>query len=248
MSVPVFRPHEEHSAFVKDKYTNGLYTVDFKLHVLDWYHENGGRKGETCRKFQVNPKTLQNWILLEKQLRSGTPIARISAGVRQQIEKKLFDWFKQQKGSGQVIIHTQTLRAKALEIATDIGIPTFKASRTWIKQWKKQYNVDVGMIDDDEEGLVHVVTLSPPSEDEDGYMNDEHSPELFERKVLDQPSRDETNTMLVNGSQNRAGDNQTVGSAESNKGFPQFRLYNGAGQTLVFQVSTNHYMFLVLAL
>ena len=147
-----------------DRRCNGFYSLDFKLRVLDWYHENGEKKGETCRKFNMNRKALQNWLLLEKQLRTRTPFVRIEkipTRYRQKLEQNLLDWFKEQKAIGEST-STPALRAKALELAADLGIQSFKASRTWVTQWKKRNKVDTSMIDEHDDPSVHVVTMSPP--------------------------------------------------------------------------------------
>ena len=148
------------------------YTIDFKLKLLEWYHNNGENKGLTSRVFNVQPKRVSEWLIIEQQLRnkkgSGggkreSPESTLL--LRLQVDKVLLQWYKEKNAEG-IKPTLNQVRSKALELATGMGYSNFKASSSWVKQWKKRH-AECGEIADDENKTVHVVTISPPLSDDE---------------------------------------------------------------------------------
>ena len=156
------------------------YSLDFKLKLLEWYRNNGENKQLTSRVFDVQPKRISEWLMIEQQLRSkkDTPSDRMRPSesitrLKLQVDRLLVEWHKE-KSAGGVKPSLNHLRSKALELAVGLGLQNFKASSSWIKQWKKRHE-ESGEIDDDgTKAAVHIVTVSPPSTD-DNDDDDEDS-------------------------------------------------------------------------
>lgn len=147
------------------------YSLDFKLKLLEWYRSNGENKQLTSRVFDVQPKRISEWLMIEQQLRSkDTPSDRMrpsesTTQLKLQVDRLLVEWHKEKSAEG-VKPSLNHLRSKALELAVGLGLQNFKASSSWIKQWKKRHE-ESGEIDDDgTKAAVHIVTVSPPSTDD----------------------------------------------------------------------------------
>ena len=154
------------------------YTLDFKLKLLEWYHSNGENKQLTSRVFNVQPKRITEWLIIEQQLRSKKDSpggkrrsSESTTWLKLQVDKLLVEWHKE-KGAEGVKPTLNQLRSKALELAIGLGLHNFKASSSWIKQWKKRHE-ESGEIEDDGSKSVHIVTISPPLTDDDNYDNDD---------------------------------------------------------------------------
>ena len=52
--------------------THNSYTVEFKLQVLDWYHNNGKNKNAAAKQFGVDRKRIRDWEMNEQLLREQT--------------------------------------------------------------------------------------------------------------------------------------------------------------------------------
>ena len=162
------RPEKRHS-----------YPLDFKLKLLEWYRSNGENKQLTSRVFDVQPKRISEWLMIEQQLRSKKDAApgdkkrssESTTWLKLQVDKLLVEWYKE-KGAEGVKPSLNQLRSKALELAFGLGLQNFKASSSWIKQWKKRHE-ESGEIDDDGSKSVHIVTISPPSTDDNNDNDDD---------------------------------------------------------------------------
>ena len=148
------------------------YSLDFKLKLLEWYHSNGENKQLTSRVFNVQPKRISEWLMIEQQLRSKDTLSdklRPSESTTQlklQVDRLLVEWHKKKSAEG-VKPSLNHLRSKALELAVGLGLQNFKASSSWIKQWKKRHEESDEIDDDGTKAAVHIVTVSPPSTDDD---------------------------------------------------------------------------------
>ncbi len=148
------------------------YPLDFKLKLLEWYRSNGENKQLTSRVFDVQPKRISEWLMIEQQLRSkkDTPSDKMRSSenttlLKLQVDRLLVEWHKEEGAKG-IKPSLNHLRSKALELAIGLGLQNFKASSTWIKQWKKRHE-ESGEIDDDgTKSAMHIVTISPPSTDD----------------------------------------------------------------------------------
>ena len=153
------------------------YTLDFKLKLLEWYRSNGENKQLTSRVFDVQPKRISEWLMIEQQLRSKKKApgdkmrpSESTARLKLQMDKLLVEWHKE-KGAEGVKPSLNQLRSKALELAAGLGLHNFKASSSWIKQWKRRHE-ESGEIDDDGNRSVHIVTISPPLTDDNNDDGD----------------------------------------------------------------------------
>ena len=152
----------EHSSF---NTTHNSYTIAYKIAVLDWYHDNGENKSLTSKHFGVARKRIRDWCLMEDQLRSMPQANRLrkrnpSKGYGRRppgsidLDQAILDWYKKQRESG-VMVYSRQLRAKALELSPQCGLPeTFKASSQWLHNWKKRYAADIKEWSDGGEGVV----------------------------------------------------------------------------------------------
>ena len=52
------------------------YTIDFKVKVLQWYHDHGENKHATARYFKVDRKTIHEWVDSEAKLKSTQSVQR----------------------------------------------------------------------------------------------------------------------------------------------------------------------------
>ena len=154
------------------------YPLDFKLKLLEWYRSNGENKQLTSRVFDVQPKRISEWLMIEQQLRSKKDApgdkmrsSESTTWMKLQVDKLLVEWHKE-KGAEGVKPSLNQLRSKALELAVGLGLQNFKASSSWIKQWKKRHE-ESGEIDDDGNKSVHIVTISPPLTDDNNDDDDD---------------------------------------------------------------------------
>ena len=145
--------------------THNSYTIAYKISVLDWYHENGENKSLTSKHFGVARKRIRDWCLMEDQLRSMPQANRLrkrnpSKGYGRRppgsmdLDQAILNWYKKQRESG-VMVYSRQLRAKALELSPQCGLPeTFKASSQWLHNWKKRYAADIKEWSGGGEGVV----------------------------------------------------------------------------------------------
>ena len=159
------------------------YTVAFKINVLDWYHANGENKSHTSKQFGVDRKRIRDWLQSEDNLRAMPLANRMrrktfaqegkSYGKRppgsEQLDQAVLNWYKEQRAIGRVV-YSRLLRAKALELGPQCGLPeTFKASAMWLQRWKKRHAVDIKEVEGEEEDSqtdgVQNVTIQTDFED-----------------------------------------------------------------------------------
>ena len=133
------------------------YTVEFKIYVLKWYHENGENKSRTSKQFGVDRKRVREWLRAEdilhamplanrmrkKKLQEGKPYGRRFPPGYEQLDQAVLNWYKEQRAIGKAV-YSVHLRAKALEVGPQCGLPeTFRASAMWLERWKKRHAVDI---------------------------------------------------------------------------------------------------------
>ena len=46
------------------------FTVEYKLSVLKWHHQNGEQKKKTARKFGLSPKRVREWLASEVKMQT----------------------------------------------------------------------------------------------------------------------------------------------------------------------------------
>ena len=137
------------------------YTVAFKINVLDWYYANGENKSHTSKQFGVDRKRIRDWLQSEDHLRAMPLANRMrrkkfpqegkSYGKRppgsELLDQAVLNWYKEQRAIGNVV-YSRLLRAKALELGPQCGLPeTFKASAMWLQRWKKRHAADIKAAD-----------------------------------------------------------------------------------------------------
>lgn len=66
------------------------------------------------------------------------------------VDKALYNWFRTKRNLN-VPLDGNLLRAKALEFATALEIPGFKASNGWFERWKSRYDIKFGKISGESE-------------------------------------------------------------------------------------------------
>eukprot|EP00731_Ephydatia_muelleri_P018609 Em0011g649a len=132
-----------------------MYTVDFKLKVLDWYHKNGESGHVTSKHFEIDRRMLRNWLAKEdcmKKTRCRKEKKHLypaSKGPHAAVDAAVLAYLTDERSAGRPVSNKQ-LRAKTMEEATKLNVPaSFKASDMWLKRWKKRNHVSMQMATND---------------------------------------------------------------------------------------------------
>uniref|UniRef100_A0A0K0F4Y2 HTH CENPB-type domain-containing protein n=1 Tax=Strongyloides venezuelensis TaxID=75913 RepID=A0A0K0F4Y2_STRVS len=128
------------------------YPREFKLMVIDYFHNNGQNKYRTCKQFQITKSMLNGWIQKLKQIKSSRPGSLKSgrSGRKPQfpnIEKQLFNLYTIQIDGGKKVSNKwirETARKLAQEQCSEkelAGMCQF--SERWLSNFKKRYGINL---------------------------------------------------------------------------------------------------------
>ncbi|CEF67708.1 HTH CenpB-type DNA-binding domain and Homeodomain-like and Brinker DNA-binding domain-containing protein [Strongyloides ratti] len=128
------------------------YPREFKLMVIDYFHNNGQNKYRTCKQFQITKSMLNGWIQKLKQIESSRPGSLKSgrSGRKPQfpnIEKQLFNLYNIQMDAGKKVSNKwirETARKLAQEQCSEkelAGMCQF--SERWLSNFKKRYSINL---------------------------------------------------------------------------------------------------------
>ena len=91
---------------------------------------------EVSKNFGIPLKSLKRWLLLGHERKKG--------GGRKlkdpEMEKKLYDWYKEYHDRSQKIVTAKLVKQKALEFTK---CKDFIASKGWLEKFRKQHNLDI---------------------------------------------------------------------------------------------------------
>jgi transposase-like protein len=91
---------------------------------------------EVSRNFGIPLKSLKRWLLLGHERKKG--------GGRKlkdpDMEKKLYEWYKEYHDRNQKIVTAKLIKQKALELTK---CKDFIASKGWLEKFRKQHNLDI---------------------------------------------------------------------------------------------------------
>lgn len=91
---------------------------------------------EVSRNFGIPLKSLKRWLLLGHERKKG--------GGRKlkdpEMEKKLYEWYKEYHDRNQKIVTAKLIKQKALELTK---CKDFIASKGWLEKFRKQHNLDI---------------------------------------------------------------------------------------------------------
>jgi hypothetical protein len=119
------------------------YTAQFKLEVVEVAKEKGNR--EAGRLFKVAESSVRDWRKAETVLKSVHKRKRAMRFRRclwPTIEKKLYDWFVNERTKGMRISTVRVLQ-ESKRIAQEDNIKDFKANPSWVFGFMKRNNLSV---------------------------------------------------------------------------------------------------------
>ena len=129
--------------------TQRSYTIEYKLKIIKWYHENGENKHATARYFQVDRKRVREWLQKEDELNAlrGDGKKKRHLGSRKpmshELDEAVLEFLMEECAAGRPVSN-KDLRSKALDLSRGFAVPsTFKASPMWLKRWKKRSKISL---------------------------------------------------------------------------------------------------------
>ena len=108
--------------------------------------EKGASNGSVAKKYNTPKNTLSTWVKNKQKiiiaLNGGTnpKCKKLRTGIHEKLDEAIFKWFLSAR-SQNVPIGGVVFKAKTLEYAKEIGLDDFHASDSWIRRWKKRYNI-----------------------------------------------------------------------------------------------------------
>lgn len=143
---PKKKSHEciESSAFRKS------YTTEFKLRVVEWVENHRSSVRAAAKQFGVDRKLVRVWLehkplLNSALLRHGPNRRKLHCGrppASQELDRLTLDYLCEQRRAG-VAVKDRDLQQKALTIARDLGMESFKATSQWVRRWRQRCGVQL---------------------------------------------------------------------------------------------------------
>ena len=126
------------------------YTTEFKLGVVEWVETHCSSVRAASKHFGVDRKLVRMWLEHKPQLSSALlqhgPNRRKLHSGRSPASSKLdhlaLEFLCEQRKSG-VPVKDRDLQQKALAIARDLGIESFKATSQWLRRWRHRCGVQL---------------------------------------------------------------------------------------------------------
>lgn len=124
------------------------YTIKDKVMALNKLSDCGGNIAEAARQLGIDRKCLRNWRDNKASLlNSKKPVIsrRLTVTGRKsfypELEDKLFEWIKEERGIHKTIVSYGRLREKAYEFKNELNITQFKCSDKWIFNFCKRHSL-----------------------------------------------------------------------------------------------------------
>eukprot|EP00731_Ephydatia_muelleri_P016945 Em0010g43a len=124
------------------------YTTEFKLSVVEWVESHKSSVRAAAKQFGVDRKLVRVWLehkpLLNSALVQHGPNRRkLHCGrppASQELDRLALDFLCEQKRAG-VQVKDRDLQQRALAIARDLGMESFKATSQWVRRWRQRCGV-----------------------------------------------------------------------------------------------------------
>ena len=119
------------------------YTMEYKLSVLKWYHENGENKHTASREFGIDRKCVREWLdsLLFNRVGLTNKKQKLNAGkdpLSVELDHAVLEYLLKERAAGRPVSY-RDLSAKAIKLALEMTLPdSFKALAMWLKRWKRR--------------------------------------------------------------------------------------------------------------
>jgi hypothetical protein len=131
----------------KKKVKYNKYTIDYKLKVIDWCHDNEDNKSKTADHFGIERINVIRWMSTEKQLRSLVHNNSVKIRERNRLKKQrkpkfpeldklVKEWFDAQR-KAKLGVTSEGLMSKALELFPQTAHKNerFGASWGWLNRF-----------------------------------------------------------------------------------------------------------------
>lgn len=134
---------------VKPNVKRNVLTIEQKIKIIRKI-ENGSSQADIGRENNL-PKTTVATIwqnrrkILEASGSKSHKIKKIREPVRQDVDKALLQWFKNQRASN-VPVTGPLLKTKAEDLAKLLNDEEFSCSTGWLERFKSRHNINVGKI------------------------------------------------------------------------------------------------------
>ena len=124
------------------------YTTEFKLSVVEWVESHKSSVRAAAKQFGVDRKLVRAWLghkplLNSALLQHGPNRRKLHCGrppASHELDHKALDFLCEQRRAG-VQVKDRDLQQKALAIARDLGIESFKATSQWLRRWRQRCGV-----------------------------------------------------------------------------------------------------------
>ena len=121
--------------------------------------ENGGKKTDIARKFDVPLNTLSTWIKnsdkIKRSFQSGdmnTARKRLKTCKYEDIDSALLKWFKSKVNEG-AMITGPILMSKADKFGQDLGYQNFRCTSGWLSCFKERHNIKFKSVQGEEKAV-----------------------------------------------------------------------------------------------
>ena len=124
------------------------YTVQFKLGVVQWMKKHESSARAAARMFGVHRKMIRSWMDREEALVAalqtcGPNRRKLNSGrppLSQDLDQLVLEWLR---GRNELcsVVTDRDIQQRALNFATKLRLPHFKASPMWLKRWKLRNRV-----------------------------------------------------------------------------------------------------------
>ena len=117
-------------------------SVDIKLKALDEVDKRNESKAEIAKRYGVPASTLSTWIKNSQSLRRSQGVVNLSFKRRRmakfaEIDSALAAWCKQTD----IPLSAAIVRAKALDIADNMGVLGFRCTDGWMARFKRRNRI-----------------------------------------------------------------------------------------------------------
>jgi hypothetical protein len=121
-----------------------FHTLQEKLEGLQKLRDNDGNVTLTALELHITRKMLRNWrkdelkMLQQNNIKTSKRMNGGSSPKWPEIENKLVEWVKVERGEKKRIISAYNIRDKALQVAEELSISEFESSMRWLEEFKKK--------------------------------------------------------------------------------------------------------------
>lgn len=126
------------------------YTTEFKLSVVEWVENHKSSVRAAAKQFGVDRKLVRVWLghkplLNSALLQHGPNRRKLHCGrppASQELDRLVLDFLCKQRRAG-VPVKDRELQQKALAIARDLDMDSFKATSQWVRRWRQRCGVQL---------------------------------------------------------------------------------------------------------